>query len=119
MPEGESLARFQDLYWSSYFRMADLAKDLKEKGKVDIEYGSVPMILASFSERSEQAYKAMLSNFIKNGHFESEWLDSNDLNSIFPGINPKVRGGLCIPQLQVEPYKYTLGLGMAAEEMGA
>jgi glycine/D-amino acid oxidase-like deaminating enzyme len=55
----------------------------------------------------------------ESGCYEYEWLDRHALNTIFPGIHPKVRGGVTIPKLQVEPFKYTLGLAQAAESMGA
>jgi glycine/D-amino acid oxidase-like deaminating enzyme len=46
-------------------------------------------------------------------------MEPDDLRAIFPGINPKVRGGIRVPELQVEPYKFTLGLAQSAEAMGA
>jgi glycine oxidase len=119
MPEEETVARWQDLYWSAYYRMAELALDIKEKGKIDIAFGNVPMTMLATSEGSEAQYKQFMLDLKENGYYELEWLESDDLKEIFPGINSKVRGGLSVPQLQVEPYKYTLGLAQAAEAMGA
>lgn len=119
MPEGESVARWQYLYWSAYYRLAGLSAEIREKGKVDIAFGSVPMIMAGTSEDATENLKGLGSFLRQNGFYEPEWLESDDLRSVFPGIHPKVCGGLRIPQLQVEPYKYTLGLAQSAEAMGA
>jgi glycine oxidase len=119
MPEGETVARWQDLYWSAYYRMAELALDIEEKGKIDIAFGNAPMTMVATSEGSETLYRQFMLDLNDNGYYEVEWLGSDDLKEIFPGINPKIRGGLSLPQLQVEPYKYTLGLAQAAEAMGA
>ena len=118
MPEGETIAHWQDLFWSAYYRMADLALDIKEKGNVDIEYGVAPVTLVAVSEGWEAYIKEILSYMQENGYYEYEWLDSDDVKAIFSSINLEIRGGLSIPQLQVEPYKYTLGLAQAAEAMG-
>jgi len=119
MPEGETIARWQDLYWSAYYRMAELALDIKEKGKVDIEYGAAPWTLVATSDRSEAGFKQLMDVLQAGGYYEFEWLEPDELKAVFPEINPDVRGGLSLPQLQVEPYKYTLGLAQAAEAMGA
>jgi len=119
MPEGESVAQWQDLYWAAYYRMADLAMDIWEKSKIDINFGSVPVTRIATSEETETEHRQLMTYLKKNGYYEYEWLGPDDLKNIFPGINPKVRGGLSSPQLQVEPFKYTLGLAEAAETMGA
>ena len=43
MPDGESVTNWQDLYWAAYLRMPDLAKDIKQKTEVDVEYGATPI----------------------------------------------------------------------------
>jgi glycine oxidase len=119
MPEEETVLRWQYLYWASYYRMANLALEIKEKGNIDIEFGSFPMSYLAFSEETERTMKQLMSDLKENGYYEYEWLGPDDLNEIFPGINPEVRGGLSLPQHQLEPYKYTLGLTQAAEALGA
>ncbi len=119
LPEGEAMAHWQDLFWSAYYRLSHLSLDIMEKGKIDVEYGDFPSTYIAMTESAEESYKALMSSLIKNGYYECEWLESDDLRAIFPGINPEVRGGLSVPQLQVEPYKFTLGLAQAAEAMGA
>jgi len=119
MPDGESVTIWQDLYWAAWYRMKNISLDIKEKSGVDIAFGSVPMVQIAASESAEKANRRMMSFLETNNYFEHEWLEAEDLKALFPGIIPNVRGGLMIPQLQVEPYKYTLGLGQAAETMGA
>jgi glycine oxidase len=118
MPESETIARWQYLLWSSYYRLADLALDIKAKGNIDIEYGVAPITLVAISAGWEAHVRQIMSYLKENEYYEYEWLEADDLRTIFPGINPAARGGLCFPQIQVEPYKYTLGLAQAAEAMG-
>ena len=119
LPEGESYSYWTHLWWASYYRMAQMAVDIKEKGGIDIEYGEAPWTLVAMSEEEEQEMRFFQSFMQESGAHESEWTSIEDLKAIFPGINPKVRGGVTLPQLQVEPYKYTLGLAQSAEAMGA
>jgi glycine oxidase len=119
LPEDDSLTRWGDLFWSAYFRMAGLSCEIKEKGKIDIEYGDYPSTRVALTEAAEKHYRAIMSALIESGYHECEWVEADELKAVFPGINPKVRGGVTIPDLQVEPYKFTLGLAQAAEAMGA
>jgi glycine/D-amino acid oxidase-like deaminating enzyme len=119
LPEEESYAYWLYLFWSGYLRMADLALDIKERGRIDIEFGKMPWTLVAASEDEEEELKFMKSYLQESGAHECEWIGAEDLRSIFPGINPAVRGGVSLPQLQVEPYKYTLGLLQSAESLGA
>jgi glycine/D-amino acid oxidase-like deaminating enzyme len=45
-------------------------------------------------------------------------MEAAELKHLFPDINPTSRGGMVLPYLQVEPYRYTLALGQAAEKRG-
>ena len=119
LPEGESYSYWTYLWWASYYRMAHMALDIKEKGGIDIEYGEAPWTVVATSEDEEQEMKFFMSFMQESGAHECEWTSIEELKAIFPNINPKVRGGVTIPQLQVEPYKYTLGLAQSAEAMGA
>ncbi len=92
MPEGETIDRWQDLYWSGYYRMSALALDIWEKGGVDIDFGAVPVTRIATSKEKETEYKQLMAYLEDAGYYEYDWLDSQDLNTIFPGINPKVRG---------------------------
>ncbi len=120
MPEGETIANWIELHWSSYYRFSDLAKDIREKTGIDIEYAESRNTFLFTSVELENMSKEAVISFVEGcGVHEYEWLDERDLRSSFPGINPKFAGGVSLPEFQVEPYKLTLGLGQAAENMGA
>jgi glycine/D-amino acid oxidase-like deaminating enzyme len=99
--------------------MAEMAVDIQDKGGIDIEFGDMPWTLLAASERTEKAYKRFMTRLEEGGNHAGEWLEADALKSIFPGIKGDISGGLCLPQIQVEPYKYTLGLAQSAEAMGA
>ena len=119
LPDETSYSYWLHLFWAGYFRMPDLALDIKERGGIDIEFGKMPWTIIAMSEEEEQEMKFFESMLTENGAREVGWTDQEDLRAVFPTINPDVRGGLTLPQLQVEPYKYTLGLAQSAEAMGA
>jgi len=117
-PQG-SIRHWIELFWLGYHRLPDIAIELKEKGGIDIGFGEIPYIFVAESERAEIVSKESLSFLRNEGYYECDWLDADDLRTIFSDINPNIRGGLRFPYLQVEPYEYTLGLAQAAEKMGA
>lgn len=117
---GETCKRWlAGLFQSSFHRMADIALDLKERGGIDIEFGEFPSVLAAHSESDDPLLKEFLSALRELGGYEYEWLEPDELKAIFPTLRRSVGSGLSMPFLQVEPYKYTLGLAQAAETMGA
>ena len=113
-----SITNWQDLYWAAYFRMSDLADDIQDKAGLDVEYGASPITTLAFSRRMVAEYKGFLEELTRNGYHECQWLDKTDLQSIFQGIHPAVQGGMSMPQLQIEPYRFTMGLSLAAKVMG-
>ena len=120
MPEGETFADWLGLFWSGYNRMADIARDIKERSGIDIEYGETPSTYLLTPDQPEAAIGEGLVEMCKEvGAYECEWLGSEELREIFPHVNPSAIGGISRPEIQVEPYKYTLGLGQTAENMGA
>ncbi len=120
MPEGKTFADWIGLFWSGYNRMADIAKDLKERTGVDIEYGETPSTYLLTPDQPEAALgEGLIELFREVGAYECKWLGREELREIFPHLNPSVIGGISRPEIQVEPYKYTLGLAQAAEKMGA
>lgn len=118
MPEG-SVPPWLELCWLGYHRLPDIALDLQEDAGVNIEYGELSWTRVALSESEERSQKANLSLFRSEGYYEPRWIEADDLKAIFPDINPQVRGALSSPCLQVEPYKFTLGLAQAAEKRGA
>ena len=117
MPVG-SVKPWLDLFWLGYYRLPDIALDLQERGGIDIGYGELPWIKVALSENDEKHLKESLSFQKSQGYYEGYWIEENDLRNIYPDINPIARGGVVLPYLQVEPYRYTLGLAQAAEKMG-
>jgi glycine oxidase len=117
MPEG-SVRPWLELFWLGYHRLPDIALDLKEAGGVDIGYGELPWIRLVLTEQQEEASRAALALQKEQGYYEGYWMEAGDLKGLFPGINPQVRGGMVVPYLQVEPYRYTLGLAQVAEKRG-
>ena len=117
MPEG-SVRPWLELFWLGYHRLPDIALDLKETGGVDIGFGEIPWIRLVLTEQQEEASRKALALQREQGHYEGYWMEARDLRGLFPAINPQVRGGMVIPYLQVEPYRYTLGLAQVAEKKG-
>ena len=117
MPVG-SVGPWLDLFWLGYHRLPDIALELRETVGVDIGYGELSWVRVVLTACQEEAYKAALALQRQQGYYEGYWMEANDLRSLFPDISPQVRGGMVFPYLQVEPYRYTLGLAQAAEKRG-
>jgi len=116
MPEG-GFGPFIEIFWEGYERMPEMAAQLKEEGGVDIGFGELAWTYVAISEREEKEFREMLATMVSRGFQQGWWMDEKELKSIYPDINPKVRGGMVVPNLQVEPYRYTLGLAQAAEKL--
>jgi glycine oxidase len=117
MPRG-SVRPWLDLIWSGYHRLPDLALELKESSGVDIGYGELSWVRIVLTEQQGEAYKAALTLQKEQGYHEGYWMEISELRRLFPDISPQVRGGMVVPYLQVEPYRYTLGLAQAADKRG-
>jgi glycine oxidase len=118
MPVG-SVRSWLDLIWLGYHRLPDIALELQETVGVDIGYGELSWVRVVLTEQQEVAYKAALALQGEQGYHEGYWMRASDLRGLFPEINPRIRGGMVFPYLQVEPYRYTLALAQAAERHGA
>ncbi|MBA7679984.1 tRNA 5-methylaminomethyl-2-thiouridine biosynthesis bifunctional protein MnmC [subsurface metagenome] len=99
-----------ELAWMSYYRLPDVALELKEKGGINVGYSEIPWIRVALSESEEKKYRHWLSLMTAAGYYESRWLEADDIKAKFPYISPQTRGGIVLPYRQVEPYEYTLGL---------
>lgn len=117
MPVG-SVGPWLELFWLGYHRLPDISLDLKETGGVEIGYGEIPWIRLVLTEQQEEASRKALALQREQGYHEGYWMEARDLRGLFPAINPQVRGGMVVPYLQVEPYRYTLGLAQVAEKKG-
>jgi len=114
--------RVSDFYWLGYHRLPEAIRELEKRGGIDVEYRELPFMRIALSEEVEENYREFLSAIRSVGYYEGDCLKSDELQAIFPNINPQIKGqikgGLCLPNFKVEPYKYTLCLAQAAEKMG-
>ena len=118
MPPG-SVHPWLELMWLGYHRLPGMAMELREATGVDIGYGELAWIRLAYTEQQEEVYRAALALQQRQGYHEGHWMEAKELRALFPTINPLSRGGMALPYLQVEPYRYTLALGQAAEKRGA
>jgi glycine oxidase len=111
-----------DFYWLGYHRLPEAIRELEKRGGIDVGYRELPIVRIAFSEEVEENYREFFSTIRSAGYYEGNWLEPDELQAIFPNINPQIKGqikgGLCLPNFKVEPYKYTLCLAQAAEKMG-
>jgi glycine/D-amino acid oxidase-like deaminating enzyme len=120
MPEGQSIAGWHYLFSSSYERMPDLALEIAERGGIDVEYGESPnTLLLTEAELDRAGREELLAPYVRAGGVETGWLDAAQLREVFPSLSPEWQAGITNPEGQVEPYRYTLGLAQAAEQLGA
>ena len=120
MPADQSIADWLYLFSSSYERMPDLALEIAERGGIDVEYGeSSNTFLLTEADLEAAGREALLAPYVRAGGVETGWLDATQLREVFPSLAPEWRAGITNPEGQVEPYKYTLGLAQAAEQLGA
>lgn len=115
----EGMRQYVNLYDESFSRFPQLARELKEEGGVDIEFGELPRVNVAFKESDAKKLKEQVSELEREGFGIFRWLTEDDVKAIFPDIVPKISGGVLFPGSQLEPYKYTLALAQAAEKMGA
>ena len=110
------------LYWPGYHRLPEDIRELEKKGGIDVGYRELRFVWLAFSEEEEEMCREFFSDIRSAGYYEGDWLEPYELQAIFPNINPQIKGqikgGLCLPNFKVEPYKYTLCLAQAAEKMG-
>jgi len=114
----EYAQRMVDLHWIGYHRLPEAVRELEERGGINVEYRELPLVKIALSEEIEELYREAFSDIRSAGHYEGDWLEPDELQAIFPNINPQIKGGMCFPGFKVEPYKYTLCLAQAAEKMG-
>jgi glycine/D-amino acid oxidase-like deaminating enzyme len=117
MPAG-SVSPWLELIWLGYHRLPDLALELRESTGIDIGCGELGWIRLALTEDQEAVHRQALASLRQQGYHEGTWMEKRELQSLFPDITPEARGGLVLPYLQVEPYRYTLGLAQAAEKLG-
>ena len=114
--------RVSDFYWLGYHRLPQAIRELEERGGINVDYRELPIVRIALSKEVEEMYREFLSAIRSVGYYEGDWLEPDELQATFSNINPQIKeqikGGLCLPNFKVEPYKYTLCLAQAAEKMG-
>jgi len=114
----EYAQRMVDLHWIGYNRLPEAIRELEARGGINVGYRELPLVYIALSEEMEERYREAFSAVRSAGYYEGDWLNPDELQSIFPNINPQIKGGMCFPGFKVESYKYTLCLAQAAEKMG-
>lgn len=117
-PKGETVAHWIELFNNSYTRIYDVARDLKQRGGMDIELSSCPIDILAYNDEEEKALKADLDFLNEKGLWELFWIGPEEIHRNWPDVSPELRGAIRTIVHQVEPYKFTLGLAQAAEETG-
>ena len=114
--------RVSEFYWLGYHRLPEAIRELEKRGGTNVGYRELPFVRIVLSEEVKALYREFLSAIRSVGYYEGNWMELDELRAIFPNINPQIKGqikgGLCLPNFKVEPYKYTLCLAQAAEKMG-
>ncbi len=114
----EERQRMIDLHWLGFHRVPESVLELQERGGVEVGYRELPFMRIALSDEVEQVYREGLSAVRSAGYNEGDWLTPEELSSMFPGISPQIKGGVCFPGFKVQPYRFTLCLAQAAERMG-
>ncbi|MCG8549695.1 MAG: FAD-binding oxidoreductase [Desulfobacterales bacterium] len=117
-PKGETVGHWKELFNITYTRLHEVARDLKNRGGMDIEIASCPYDSLALTEEDEAGYKELIEDFHHKGFRELLWMEPKEIRKVWPDVPPETRGSLRTIIHQVEPYKYTLGLAQAAEKMG-
>jgi glycine oxidase len=106
-----------DLFASGYYRMRDITMDIKQITGVDTGYYEMFSTLVANNAEEADLFKAELPWLHDCGAKEMQWIEKDEMQALYPGINEKFLGGLIWPGWTVEPYKFTLGLAQAAEKL--
>ncbi len=118
-PEGEDHASWIDLFWMGYFGIRDLVREIEQASGIDVEFAEGrSTLLVDDSHDPSSARDRLLALARGTVASEYQWIDADELRASFPGISRAFVGGLCTPEFQIEPYKFTLALAQAAEKLG-
>jgi glycine/D-amino acid oxidase-like deaminating enzyme len=118
-PKGESVAHWIELFNNTYTRIYDVARDLKDRGGMDIDLATCPIDILAFNDEDEKAFKSDIATLNASGLWELHWVGPEEVHKSWPDVTKELKGAIRTIVHQVEPYKFTLGLAQAAEKMGA
>ena len=100
-------------------RHISLAAELKEDSGVDNQHQVCDRLKLAFDVKTMRQYKDDLKWQQKVEGFQVEWLDSKEVVKVEPRANPDSMGASYLQGAgSVEPYRYTLAAGQAAEKRG-
>lgn len=100
-------------------RHISLAAELKEASGVDNLHQVCSRLKLAFDPETAQQYKNDLTWQQKVEGFKVDWLEPGDLVKVEPRANPHSMGASYLQGAgSVEPYRYTLAAGQAAEKQG-
>lgn len=107
-----------DLHWLGYNRLPEAILELEQRGGMRVGFRELHFVRIALSQQVEELYRESLDAVRSAGYDEGDWLEPDQLRAVFPDMSPDVRAGVSFPIFKVEPYRYTLCLAQAAENMG-
>lgn len=100
-------------------RHISLAAELKEDSGVDSQHQVCARLKLAFDADAVRQYKDDLNWQQKVDGFQVDWLEPADVVKVEPRANPNSMGASYLQGAgSVEPYRYTLAAGQAAEKKG-
>ncbi len=105
----------------------ELAESLREETGVDVEFRERPSLGLVFDEKEAEAvqnprgHDAVRRSWeVDDQGYAAKWVDKEEAQRIEPRISPEALGGIYIEgTTDVNAYRLTLALAMAAEQRGA
>ena len=100
-------------------RHVTLAPELKQVSGVDNNHEVCGRLKLAFTPKEVQAYKKDLAWQQQVEELQVDWLEPAEIVKVEPRANPDCIGGTYVQGAgSVEPYRYTLAAGQAAERTG-
>ncbi|PON10118.1 hypothetical protein C2W62_51800, partial [Candidatus Entotheonella serta] len=105
----------QETMWLHF----ELAQSLPEETGVNIEFRQRPTLTVAFNDDESERLKAPLAWQQQQPGYKVEWLDRAGAKAVESRISDETIGAVHIEGgADVEPYRMTLALTRAAENMG-
>ena len=98
-------------------RLPEVVAALKDKAGIDPQFSQLPALYLTFLEQDAAFCRNRVEELKREG-VEVDWVEAADIRALYPDIHPAVCGGVTFPGIQLEPYRYTVALGQASENMG-
>ena len=121
MPPGSVQERvappFRPFIKETVDRLPAFADQLKQEAGIDPQYSDLPALYLTFLEEDAAFCQSRVAELQAEG-VEIDWVGRGDIYAVYPDLHPTVCGGVTFPGSQIEPYRYTVALAQAAENMG-